>query len=63
MSGVIAVREISESTGVSLVIRLGSHFYTLLVSRNGWVARDRNRPCDSGSMTRVGYMQGAITAD
>lgn len=52
----------SPSAGVNIVVKPGTHTYTLLVHRTGIFRWYCNFPCDPYSMTHTGYMRGTITS-
>jgi hypothetical protein len=52
----------SPAAGVNIVIRPGTHTYTLLVHRSGVFRWYCNYPCDPYSMMHDGYMRGTITS-
>ena len=52
----------SPSAGVNIVVKPGSHSYTLLVHKAGVFKWYCNYPCDPFSMMHDGYMRGTITA-
>jgi plastocyanin len=53
---------VAPDAGVSLVIRPGTHSYTLLVRKSGHFEWYCMQPCDPYSMSHVGYMRGYITS-
>jgi plastocyanin len=50
------------AAGVNIVVRPGTHTYTLLVRKQGRFSWICTFPCDPYSMTHVGYMRGYITS-
>ena len=52
----------SPSAGVNIIVKPGSHTYTLLVPKSGVFQWYCNYPCDPYSMMHDGYMRGAITS-
>jgi nitrous oxide reductase len=52
----------SPGAGVNIIVRPGTHTYTLLVRRTGRFEWYCMMPCDPYSMAHVGYMRGFITA-
>jgi len=52
----------SPRAGVNIVVRPGTHTYTLLVEKTGVYQWYCNYPCDPYSMMHAGYMRGTITA-
>jgi hypothetical protein len=50
------------AAGVNIVVRPGTHTYTLLVKKQGRFSWICTFPCDPYSMTHVGYMRGYITS-
>jgi hypothetical protein len=52
----------SPTAGVNIIVRPGTHTYTLLVHRTGHFLWYCGLPCDPYSMAHVGYMRGYITA-
>ena len=52
----------SPAAGVNIVVRPGTHTYTLLVHRSGVFQWYCNYPCDPSAMTQGGYMRGTITS-
>jgi nitrous oxide reductase len=52
----------SPGAGVNLVVRPGTHTYTLLVHHAGVFQWYCKYPCDPYSMMHDGYMRGTITA-
>ena len=52
----------SPDAGVNIIVRPGTHTYTLLVHRSGRFAWYCSQPCDPYSMAHAGYMRGYITA-
>lgn len=52
----------SPGAGVNIVIKPGTHTYTLLVHKSGVFQWYCNYPCDPYSMMHLGYMRGTITA-
>jgi heme/copper-type cytochrome/quinol oxidase subunit 2 len=52
----------SPSAGVNIVVRPGTHTYTLLVAKSGVFQWYCNYPCDPYSMMHDGYMRGTITS-
>jgi hypothetical protein len=47
---------------VNIVVRPGTHTYTLLVRKSGVFQWYCNYPCDPYSMMHDGYMRGTITS-
>jgi len=52
----------SPTAGVNIVVKPGSHTYTLLVNKSGTFEWYCNYPCDPFSMMHAGYMRGTITS-
>ena len=52
----------SPSAGVNIVVKPGTHTYTLLVNKSGLFQWYCNYPCDPYSMMHDGYMRGTITS-
>jgi hypothetical protein len=52
----------SAEAGVNIVVRPGTHDYTLDVSKAGKFEWNCAYPCDPWSMAHTGYMAGYITA-
>ncbi len=52
----------SPEAGVNIVVRPGTHTYTLLVHKSGVFQWYCNYPCDPYSMMHAGYMRGSITS-
>lgn len=52
----------SPDAGVNIIVKPGTHTYTLLVKRTGRFAWFCSQPCDPYSMSHVGYMRGYITS-
>lgn len=52
----------SPAAGVNIVVRPGTHTYTLLVQKQGRFLWYCSYPCDPWSMKHVGYMRGYITS-
>jgi heme/copper-type cytochrome/quinol oxidase subunit 2 len=52
----------SPAAGVNIVVRPGTHSYTLLVTKSGIFQWYCNYPCDPYSMMHDGYMRGTITS-
>jgi plastocyanin len=52
----------SPEAGVNILLRPGTHTYTLLVRKSGHFHWYCMRPCDPYSMSHPGYMQGYITS-
>jgi heme/copper-type cytochrome/quinol oxidase subunit 2 len=52
----------APGAGVNIVVRPGTHTYTLLVHSSGRFEWFCTYPCDPFSMTHVGYMRGFITS-
>lgn len=52
----------SPDAGVNIMVRPGTHTYTLLVRKSGHFHWYCMQPCDPYSMSHVGYMQGYITS-
>lgn len=52
----------SPGAGVNIMVRPGTHSYTLLVRKSGHFHWYCMQPCDPYSMAHVGYMQGYITS-
>ena len=50
------------AAGVNIVVKPGTHTYTLLVQKQGRFSWICTFPCDPYSMTHVGYMRGYITS-
>jgi heme/copper-type cytochrome/quinol oxidase subunit 2 len=52
----------SPGAGVAILVRPGTHTYTLLVRKTGRFLWFCNEPCDPYSMSHIGYMRGYITS-
>lgn len=52
----------SPDAGVNILVRPGTHTYTLLVHKSGHFEWYCMQPCDPYSMSHVGYMRGYITS-
>lgn len=52
----------SPAAGVNIIVKPGTHSYTLLVSKAGVYQWYCNYPCDPYSMMHDGYMRGTITS-
>ena len=52
----------SPAAGVNIVIKPGTHTYTLVVHKTGVFQWYCNYPCDPYSMMHDGYMRGTITS-
>ena len=52
----------SPDAGVNILVRPGTHSYTLLVRKNGRFQWYCMQPCDPYSMSHAGYMRGYITS-
>ncbi|HEY5262326.1 MAG TPA: hypothetical protein VIJ33_09450 [Solirubrobacteraceae bacterium] len=52
----------APGTGVNIIVRPGTHTYTLLVRKAGRFQWMCTMPCDPYSMAHDGYMRGYITA-
>jgi nitrous oxide reductase len=52
----------SPNAGVNILVRPGTHTYTLLVRKSGRFEWYCSQPCDPYSMSHVGYMRGYITS-
>ena len=52
----------SPAAGVNIVVRPGTHTYTLVVQKSGVFQWYCNYPCDPYSMMHDGYMRGTITS-
>lgn len=52
----------SPDAGVDILVRPGSHTYTLLVRKSGHFQWNCMQPCDPYSMSHMGYMRGYITS-
>jgi len=52
----------AQQAGVNIVIKPGSHTYTLLVRQPGQFEWHCLMPCDPWAMQHFGYMRGYITA-
>lgn len=52
----------SPGAGVNIIVKPGSHSYTLLVHKTGVFQWYCNYPCDPFSMMHDGYMRGTITS-
>ncbi|MGI8715085.1 MAG: cupredoxin domain-containing protein [Solirubrobacteraceae bacterium] len=52
----------APAAGVNIVVRPGTHTYTLVVRRTGRFEWYCMMPCDPFAMAHVGYMRGFITA-
>ncbi len=53
---------VAPGAGVSIMVKPGTHTYTLLVRKAGRFQWFCGMPCDPYSMTHDGYMRGFITA-
>jgi uncharacterized cupredoxin-like copper-binding protein len=53
---------VSPAAGVHIVVAPGTHTYTLVVKKAGVYRWYCNKPCDTYSMTHMGYMTGQIVA-
>ena len=45
---------------MNIVVRPGTHTYTLLVAKSGVFQWSCNYPCDPYSMMHIGYMEGYV---
>lgn len=54
---------VSPAAGVDIVVKPGTHSYSLLVKHQGSFQWHCNLPCDPYSMGHLGYMMGTIVAD
>lgn len=52
----------SPEAGVNIIVRPGTHSYTLLVTKTGRFEWSCMMPCDPFSMAHFGYMRGYITS-
>ena len=52
----------SPAAGVNILVRPGTHTYTLLVNKTGVFNWFCDQPCDPYSMAHLGYMRGTITS-
>lgn len=52
----------APAAGVNIVVRPGTHTYTLLVHKSGVFQWYCDYPCDPYAMTHSGYMRGTITS-
>lgn len=52
----------APGAGVNILVRPGTHTYTLLVRQTGRFEWYCSQPCDPYSMSHVGYMRGYITS-
>jgi uncharacterized cupredoxin-like copper-binding protein len=52
----------SPDAGVNILVKPGTHTYTLLVNKAGRFEWYCMQPCDPYSMSHVGYMRGYITS-
>ena len=52
----------SPEAGVNIIVRHGTHTYTLLVHKTGRFEWYCTQPCDPFSMSHAGYMRGFITS-
>jgi hypothetical protein len=52
----------SSAAGVNIIVKPGTHTYTLLVRHTGVFQWHCNYPCDPYSMMHDGYMRGTITS-
>jgi heme/copper-type cytochrome/quinol oxidase subunit 2 len=52
----------APGAGVNIVVKPGTHSYTLLVTKSGVFQWHCNYPCDPYSMMHDGYMRGTITS-
>jgi heme/copper-type cytochrome/quinol oxidase subunit 2 len=53
---------VAPAAGVRIMVKPGTHTYTLLVHKTGRFEWSCMMPCDPYSMTHTGYMRGYITA-
>jgi heme/copper-type cytochrome/quinol oxidase subunit 2 len=53
---------VTPMANVNIVVRPGTHTYTLLIKRTGTFAWNCSFPCDPFSMTHMGYMMGTIVS-
>ena len=53
---------VAPAAGVSIMVKPGTHTYTLLVRKAGRFQWFCGMPCDPYSMAHDGYMRGFITA-
>lgn len=52
----------SADAGVNILVKSGTHTYTLIVKKAGRFTWMCNMPCDPFSMQHIGYMKGYIVA-
>lgn len=52
----------APAAGVNIIVRPGTHAYTLLIHRTGRFEWYCTQPCDPYSMSHAGYMRGYITS-
>jgi heme/copper-type cytochrome/quinol oxidase subunit 2 len=52
----------APGAGVNILVRAGTHTYTLLVHKTGRFEWYCSQPCDPFSMSHDGYMRGYITS-
>ena len=52
----------SPEAGINIVVKPGTHTYTLLVKQSGTFRWFCTFPCDEWAMQHAGYMMGYITA-
>jgi len=52
----------APAAGVNILVRPGTHMYTLIVRKSGRFEWYCTQPCDPYSMSHVGYMRGYITS-
>lgn len=52
----------APAADVNIIVRPGTHTYTLLVRKTGRFLWYCSQPCDPFSMSHLGYMRGYITA-
>jgi heme/copper-type cytochrome/quinol oxidase subunit 2 len=52
----------SPAAGVNILVKPGTHTYTLIVHKQGVFHWYCNQPCDPYSMAHMGYMRGTITS-
>lgn len=53
---------VTPMANVNIVVRPGTHTYTLLIDKPGTFKWNCSFPCDPYSMTHMGYMMGTIVA-
>lgn len=53
----------SPAAGVNILVKPGTHTYTLLVHKAGHFEWSCTQPCDPYSMSHLGYMRGYITSE